>query len=84
MKTENITVPHGGMYLAPGERKRLIQEQKRWHRHRLNRKIMTLTALILADGLLIYMMAALLIHEVFGLVFVTVISVCIGYQLKGE
>ena len=43
-----------------------------------------LTALILADGLLIYMMAALLIHEVFGIVFVTVISVCIGYQLKGE
>lgn len=84
MKEERIALPRGGVYLAPGERKRLVQEQRKWERRRLNRKVMTLTALILADGLLIYMMAALLIHEVFGIVFVTVISVCIGYQLKGE
>lgn len=48
------------------------------------RGCMTVTVLLLWDGLLLYMIVKYLIVPVYGGLFIAVVSVYLGYQLKQE
>ena len=71
----------GGKYLLPEERTALGRE-KRSRRKLRCRRYMTVTVLLLWDGLLLYMIVHCLIDGVYGEVFMAVISVYLGYTLQ--
>ena len=70
-----------GKYLTRADREAL-QRQRRHSGRKRCRRYMTVTVLLLWDGLLLYMIIRCLIDAVFGAVFVAVISVTLGYHLK--
>lgn len=71
----------GGKYLTPSDRKAMRQE-KRGRARPGPRRYLTVTVLLLWDGLLLYMILQCLIDGVYGAVFVAVISIYLGYHLK--
>ena len=77
MKKDNS----GGKFLLPEEREAL-RHPKRAGRSLRCRRYMTVTVLLLWDGLLLYMIIHCLIDGVYGAVFMAVISVYLGYTLK--
>lgn len=70
-----------GKYLTPTDREAL-RRQHRSSGIRRRRRYMTVTVLLLWDGLLLYMIVKCLIDGVYGAVFMTVISIYLGYHLK--
>ena len=70
-----------GKYLSQSDREAL-QRQRRSSGIRRCRRYMTVTVLLLWDGLLLYMIVKCLIDGVYGAVFMTVISTYLGYHLK--
>lgn len=69
-----------GRYLSPADRERPAWE-RRQRRVSIWRRMGNLAALILGDGLLIYMIAHGLIDQMFGALFVAALSVFLTYQL---
>ena len=70
-----------GKYLTPSDREALRRQHRSSGRSR-HRRHMTVTVLLLWDGLLLYMIIKCLIDGVYGAVFMTVISIYLGYHLK--
>lgn len=71
-----------GRFLAPGDRKLLAREKKRRARSVLGRRLGSLAALVLGDGLLIYMIDKALIDQLFGALFVAIVSVFFTCKIK--
>ena len=72
----------GGKFLSEEAKKEQAKEQKvaafnKWRGH-----ILTLAGLILADGLLIYMIIAGKIDTPFGALFIAAVSMTCGYCMK--
>ena len=80
MKKE-IRTESPGKYLNRADRE-VLQRQQRRSGMRRCRRYMTVTVLLLWDGLLLYMIVRCLIDGVYGAVFMTVISIYLGYNLK--
>ena len=70
-----------GKYLTPADRE-AIRRQRHSGAVRRCRRYMTVTVLLLWDGLLLYMIVKCLIDGVYGAAFMAVISVTMGYHLK--
>lgn len=79
MKKETSNGP--GKYLTPADREAL-QRQRRSSGRRRCRRYLSVTVLLLWDGLLLYMIVKCLIDGVYGAAFVAVISVYLGYNMK--
>lgn len=79
MKEETKNCP--GKFLLPADRE-AMRQQHRGRKVKRCRRYMTVTVLLLWDGLLLYMIVRCLIDGVYGAVFVAVISVYLGYHLK--
>ena len=79
MKKETGSSP--GRFLSPADREALRQ-QRRSNGRRSCRRYLMVTVLLLWDGLLLYMIVRCLIDGVYGAVFMTVISIYLGYHLK--
>lgn len=59
-----------------------IQQQYRSRRIQRCRQYMTVFVLLLWDGLLLYMIIGCLIDEIYGAIFMSVVSVALGYHIK--
>ena len=81
MKKKEDLCGYPGKYLTRADREAL-QRQRRHSGRKRCRRYMTVTVLLLWDGVLLYMIIKCLIDAVFGAVFVAVISVTMGYHLK--
>lgn len=76
------TKPRGpGKYLTQADRESL-QRQKRSREASRCRRYMTVLVLLAWDGLLLYMIVQCLIDGVYGAVFMAVISITLGYNMK--
>lgn len=71
----------GGKYLLPQEQNALEREKRKGRKLR-RRRYMTVTVLLLWDGLLLYMIIHCLIDGVYGAAFIAVLSVYLGYTLQ--
>ena len=81
MKKKNKGNPCPGKYLNRADRE-AMQRQRRCIAAKRVRKHITVTVLLLWDGLLLYMIVRCLIDGVYGAVFMAVISVTLGYHMK--
>lgn len=70
-----------GRFLTRADREALLRH-RRSSRVRRRRRCLTVTVLLLWDGLLLYMIVRCLIDGVYGAVFMAVISVTMGYHMK--
>ena len=59
-----------------------MQRQNQSRRIRRRKQILAVMVLLLWDGLLLYMIVSCLIEAVYGAVFIAVISIYMGYQMK--
>lgn len=71
----------GGRFLTEADR-RAVQRQRQYRQVRRIRRWMTVTVLLLWDGLLLYMIVRCLIEPVWGGAFVAVVSIYLGYRMK--
>lgn len=81
VKKKNIAAPGPGKYLNRADREALQRQRRSSAIKRIRRK-MTVTVLLLWDGLLLYMIVRCLIDGVYGAVFMAVVSVTLGYHMK--
>lgn len=81
MKRKENNVPCPGKYLSRADWEAL-QRQRRSSTVKRTRRYMTVTVLLLWDGLLLYMIVKCLIDGVYGAAFMAVISVSLGYHMK--
>lgn len=70
-----------GRFLRPGDRKAMDRQRREWKIRRLRRWV-TVTVLLLWDGVLLYMVVRCLIEPAWGGAFVALVSVNLGYELK--
>ena len=70
-----------GRFLCRADRE-AIERQRHSSTVRRYRRYMTVTVLLLWDGLLLYMIVRCLIDAVYGAVFMAVISITLGYNIK--
>ena len=81
VKKKDIVGPCPGKYLNRADREALQRQRRSSAMKRIRRK-MTVTVLLLWDGLLLYMIVRCLIDGVYGAVFMAVVSVTLGYHMK--
>jgi len=82
MKAKKEKCPaQAGKYLSRADREALQRQRRSSERIRC-RRYMTVTVLLLWDGLLLYMIIKCLIDGIYGAVFIAVISVYMGYKMK--
>lgn len=71
-----------GRFLTPEDRKRLAREKKARRRGIHAHRWGSAAGLILSDGLLLYMITDGYIDQLFGALFIAVVSVVFTYQIK--
>ena len=71
----------GGRFLRQSDRQ-AMERQRHIRRFRRYRRWLTVTVLLLWDGVLLYMIVHCLIAPVWGGAFVALVSVNLGYELK--
>ena len=82
MKTKKENHPvQPGKYLSRADREAIQRQRRRLAVKRFQR-YMTVTVLLLWDGILLYMIIGCLMDAVWGAVFIAVISVTMGYKMK--
>ena len=59
----------------------LTEKEVRPVRHRRAGRWLTVTMLLIWDGVLLYMIVSCLIEPVYGAAFIAVLSIYLGYQL---
>jgi len=78
---ENRDRKSGGRFLRQSDRQ-AIERQRRVRRIRRFRRWVTVTVLLLWDGVLLYLIVHCLIAPAWGGAFVALVSVNLGYELK--
>lgn len=81
VKRKEKQIEYPGKYLSRTDREAL-KRQRCGRAAKRTRRYMTVTVLLLWDGLLLYMIVKCLIDGVYGAVFMAVISVTMGYHMK--
>ena len=77
-KGHTAPAPQGGKYL-------MVQRRaKPTHRPKACGRWLRIAALLVWDGVLVYMIMHCLIEAVYGAVFIAVVSIYLGYQMKQE
>ena len=81
VKRKEKQIQYPGKYLSRADRE-AMQRQRRGSAAKRTRRYMTVTVLLLWDGLLLYMIVKCLIDGVYGAAFMAVILVTLGYHMK--
>ena len=81
LKQDKKEIPQGGRFLDQRDWERM-QRQSQGRKIRQRNRILAIMVLLLWDGLLLYMIVSCLIEAVYGAVFIAVISIYMGYQMK--
>lgn len=81
VKKKENQARYPGKYLNRADHEAL-QHQRRSSAAKRTRRYMTVTVLLLWDGLLLYMIVKCLIDGIYGAAFMAVISVTMGYHMK--
>lgn len=70
-----------GRFLTEQEREAMERRRQSALRHRRWQRRLRITALLAADGVLVYMILNLLVDTTYGVAFLVIVSFTIGYQL---
>ena len=81
MKQKEANSPQPGKFLNQQDWE-WMRRQNRSRKIRQRKRLFTVLVLLLWDGLLLYMIVSCRIEAVYGAVFVAVISIYTGYQMK--
>ena len=81
MKQKELISPQPGKFLNQRDWE-WMQNQHRSRKIRRKKQILAVMFLLLWDGLLLYMILSCRIEAIYGAVFVAVISIYTGYQMK--
>ena len=76
------TTLQSGRFLTEQEREAMASRREAALRHRRWQRRLRITALLAADGVLVYMILNLLVDTAYGTVFLVIVSFSIGYQMK--
>lgn len=71
-----------GRFLTEQEREAAINRRQSALRHRRWQRRLRITALLAADGVLVYMILNLLVDIAYGTMFLVIVSFSIGYNMK--
>lgn len=71
-----------GRFLTQCDREAMVSRRDAALRHRRWRRWLRITALLAADGVLVYMILNLLVDIAYGTVFLVIVSFSIGYNMK--
>ena len=81
LKQKEEYTPHPGKFLNQQDWE-WMQRQSRSRKIRKRKQLFAVMVLLLWDGLLLYMIMSCRIEAIYGAVFVAVISIYTGYQMK--
>ena len=81
MKQKEANSPQPGKFLTHQDRE-WMQRQNRSRKIRQRKRLLAVMVLLLWDGLLLYMIVSYRIEASYGALFVAVISIYTGYQMK--
>ena len=80
---EELQTPtQAGRFLTEQEREAMASRREAALRHRRWQRRLRITALVAADGVLVYIILNLLVDTAYGTVFLVIVSFSIGYQMK--
>ena len=80
---EELQTPtQAGRFLTEQEREAMASRREAALRHRRWQRRLRITALVAADGVLVYMILNLLVDTAYGTAFLVIVSFSIGYQMK--
>lgn len=71
-----------GRFLTQQDREAMAGRREAALRRRRRQRRLRITALLAADGVLVYMILNLLVDIAYGTVFLVIISVSVGYNMK--
>lgn len=71
-----------GKFLSEGAKKEQAKQQKKAEWSKAKGHILTVASLAAADGVLIYMIMSGKIDQLYGVLFVAIVSAICGYQAK--
>lgn len=76
------TTSQTGRFLTQQDREAMAGRREAALRRRRRQRRLRITALLAADGVLVYMILNLLVDIAYGTVFLVIISVSVGYNMK--
>ena len=76
------TTSQAGRFLTQRDREAMASRRDAALRHRRWQRRLRITALLAADGVLVYMILNLLVDIAYGTVFLVIVSFSIGYNMK--
>ena len=71
-----------GRFLRQQDREAIAGRREKALRHRRWKHRLRIAALLAADGVLVYMILNLLVDTAYGSVFLVIVSVSVGYNMK--